>query len=77
MNDSTNAGTGHLPQNHEVPVGYLETRAAIVADPAASYWLREAMAALEKRDPIDALKDAEALALLSQLRANEILGKVK
>lgn len=56
------------------PTGYLETRASIVADPSATYWLREAMATLEKRDPLDALKDAEILALLAQLRAKEILG---
>lgn len=55
--------------------GYLEARAAIISDPSASYWLREAMAALEKRDPLDALKDAETLALLEQLRAKEILAR--
>lgn len=56
------------------PVGYIETRAAIIADPAATYWLRDAMAALEKRDPVDALKDAETLLRLAQLRVTEILG---
>lgn len=56
------------------PMGYLEARAAIVADPSATYWLREAMTTLEKRDPLDALKDAEILALLAQLRAKEVLG---
>ena len=57
--------------------GYLETRAAIIADPSATYWLRDAIAALDKRDPIDALKDAETLALLEQLRAKEIMGHVR
>lgn len=57
--------------------GYLEARAAIIADPTATYWLREAIQSLDKRDPIDALKDAETLALLEQLRANEILGRVR
>ena len=55
--------------------GYLEARSAIIADPSATYWLRDAMAALEKRDPLDALQDAETLALLAQLRAKEILGR--
>lgn len=55
-------------------MGYLEARASIISDPSATYWLREAMSSLEKRDPIDALNDAEALALLAQLRAKEILG---
>ena len=68
---------GQIPNQTGTPVGYLEVRAAIVADPAATYWLRGAMAALEKRDPIDALKDAETLALLAQLRAKEILAQVK
>lgn len=57
--------------------GYLEARAEIIADPAATYWLRDAIASLDKRDPIDALKDAETLALLEQLRAKEILGQSK
>jgi len=58
----------------ESELGYQEVRAAILSDPSASFWLREAMAALEKRDPLDALKDAETLALLAQLRAKKILG---
>ena len=59
------------------PGGYFEARSAIVADPAATYWLRDAVVGLEKRDPIDALKDAETLALLAQLRAKEILAQGK
>lgn len=55
-------------------VGYLEVRTAIISDSSTTYWLRDAMATLEKRDPVDALKDAETLALLAQLRAKEIFG---
>jgi hypothetical protein len=35
---------------------------AILADPCASYWLKNALAAALKRDPIDAMHDAEFLA---------------
>lgn len=69
---TNSAGESPGPQT-----GYLEVRAAVIADASVSYWLRAAMAALEKRDPLDALKDAELLALLAQLRAQEILGQVK
>jgi hypothetical protein len=33
----------------------------ILADPAASFWLKEALLAAIKRDPVDALHDAECL----------------
>ena len=73
MDSVTNpAGKWSGPQT-----GYLEVRAAVIADASVSYWLRASMAALEKRDPLDALKDAELLALLAQLRAQEILGQAQ
>lgn len=37
---------------------------AIMDSPTASYWLKNAVIALEKRDPLDAARDA---ALLSKL----------
>jgi len=39
----------------------------VLADPATSYWLRDALKSAFQRDPVDALADAELLtALLSQ-----------
>ena len=35
---------------------------AVLADPSASYWLRDAIKSAMKRDPLDALRDAETLA---------------
>lgn len=41
----------------------------IVADaPGASYWLKAAVEALDKRDPVDALNDAEELLAVAQAR---------
>lgn len=40
--------------------------------PAASYWLKDALAQLDKRDPVDALADAQALVYLMQQRMEEI-----
>lgn len=34
----------------------------VLADPSASYWLRDAIKSAMKRDPLDALRDAETLA---------------
>ena len=32
-----------------------------LADPSTSYWLRDALKSAMKRDPVDAINDAEAL----------------
>lgn len=37
--------------------------AQILSDPSASYWLKDALRAALARDIVDALNDAEALAL--------------
>lgn len=42
--------------------------AQIVSDPAASYWLKDRIKELEARDPVDALRDAEALRLAASDR---------
>lgn len=36
-------------------------RAALLADPSTSYWLKDALRAAEGRDLLDALADAETL----------------
>jgi hypothetical protein len=44
---------------------------AIIANPATSYWLSDALKAALKRDTIDAAHDAEQLANLLTQRAQE------
>ena len=50
-----------------------EQMKAILADPAASYWLKEAIRALLSRDALDAVHDAELLAKLFSARLELIL----
>lgn len=38
-----------------------DVKQRILNDPASSYWLQNALRGLEKRDPVDALRDTEAL----------------
>lgn len=40
-------------------------------DPSVSYWLKDALHALDKRDPVDAVCDAELLANVMGQRAKE------
>jgi hypothetical protein len=49
---------------------YEARRAAIIADPAASFWLKGAIAQLDRRDPCDALCDVGCLLGLAQQRLN-------
>jgi hypothetical protein len=46
----------------------------VLADPAASIWLRDALRSALDRDPADAANDAEVLAQLLDQRCQEILG---
>ena len=41
---------------------------ATLANPATTYWLRDALKSALSRDPVDALRDAEELAALLQDR---------
>jgi hypothetical protein len=50
----------------------LEDR--ILADDSASFWLKDAIIALEQRDPVDALSDAETLVKILRERLNKIMG---
>ena len=45
----------------------------VLADPAASYWLKNGLRAALLRDPVDAANDAEILAQLLQRRLLQIL----
>jgi hypothetical protein len=51
----------------------LTIKAAILADPSTSYWLSNAIKALEKRDPLDAARDAALLAQLQEHLLKEAL----
>lgn len=52
----------------------VKSEAEILLDPGASYWLKDQVVALRKRDPVDALRDIEVLARLARerLTKNEI-----
>ncbi len=45
----------------------------VLADPAASYWLKTALCSALNRDPVDAAHDSEILARLLQERCDQIL----
>ena len=47
----------------------------VLADPAASFWLKDALRSALDRDPVDAANDAEVLAQLLEQRCQEILGR--
>ena len=53
----------------------LPSPEAILADPAASGWLKNALRAAMTRDPVDAANDAEFLFRLLDRRACQILSK--
>lgn len=45
----------------------------VLSDPAASFWLRDALRAALARDPVDAAHDSEILARLLDRRCRAIL----
>lgn len=53
----------------------LSSPADILADPAASGWLKNALRAAMTRDPVDAANDAEFLFRLLDRRVCQILSK--
>jgi hypothetical protein len=73
-------GTTDIPDEEEVrapaisvsepPLPSIEE---ILADPSASFWLRNALLAALSRDPVDGANDAEVLARLLDRRCREIL----
>jgi len=52
---------------------YNNMRARILNGPQYSFWLKDQIIALERRDTVDALRDAESLLILAELRFNGIL----
>jgi hypothetical protein len=49
--------------------------AAVMADPAASYWLKQALASALDRDPFDAERDGLVLASLLTKRLDAIVAR--
>jgi hypothetical protein len=47
---------------------YEQHKFQIRTDPSASYWLKAAIEALDKRDPVDAFNDAQWLARVQGMR---------
>lgn len=47
--------------------------AAVLEDPAASFWLKAAIRSALDRDPVDAANDADLLSCLLARRCQEIL----
>jgi hypothetical protein len=47
----------------------------VLRDPAASFWLTDALRAALARDPVDAANDAEVLARLLHRRCRKILSE--
>lgn len=45
----------------------------VLADPAASFWLKNALRSALQRDPVDAANDAEVLAKLLDQRCKKLL----
>tara|TARA_R100001244_G_scaffold3262_1_gene4576 strand:+ start:1062 stop:1301 length:240 start_codon:yes stop_codon:yes gene_type:complete len=50
---------------------YEDNKELTLADSISSYWLKNAVKALDKRDALDALNDAEALFDLAKQRLNQ------
>lgn len=48
---------------------------AIIANPATSYWLRDALVSACARDPVDAERDAMTLAALLTRRLDAIVAR--
>lgn len=58
----------NAPRTFDEAVSRLEN------SPATSYWLMEAVRDLKRRDPVDALNDAEALLHVIKMRYREVCG---
>lgn len=64
---------GVVGQMHDMETNRAADNAArILVDPSASFWLKSAIEALYKRDPLDAARDAETLATIMQARLSEL-----
>jgi 3'-phosphoadenosine 5'-phosphosulfate (PAPS) 3'-phosphatase len=53
----------------------LPSTEQVLADPAASSWIKQALQSALSRDPVDAANDAEVLAGLLDTRCQKIFGE--
>lgn len=51
---------------------FTELSSLVSQDPATSFWLRDAIASLSDRDPVDAIRDIKVLDILFEKRLQEI-----
>ena len=56
-------------------MSYQILRDNLLANQSVSYWLKDAIRAADRRDPIDAANDADTLARIMEQRAQELTGK--
>ena len=61
----------------ENPDAWREKQAEIMLSDATSYWLKGALAELTRRDPLDALRDAEILHDILQGRWEDLMKRVE
>ena len=54
---------------------YADLFSALINSPETSYKLQDALRAFDKRDPVDAFKDAEVLRYLMRVRLDECNNK--
>jgi hypothetical protein len=73
-------GTTDIPDEERIPASEISAGESglppipvILADPAASSWLKNALQDALSRDPVDAANDAEIVAKLLDRRCREIL----
>jgi hypothetical protein len=57
-------------------MGYQAETRKVLADPTASYWLKDAIQSAMERDPVDAANDAKFLSNLLTARCNHLLNRV-
>lgn len=54
---------------------YDHARLAVMTDPSVRTWVKDAIAELEKRDPVDAADDARLVAKLMAMRSTDALNQ--
>lgn len=72
------AGSASGPREQPMPRLFQITEApptveAVMADPATSFWLKDALQRALQRDPVDAAQDAQVLANILSKRADQLL----
>jgi len=55
----------------------MESLDLVLSSPGTSYWLKLALTSALERDPVDAVRDAEALACLLRVRCDAALASAE